>query len=55
MGSRGDQREFIFLVSFPFIEKKNLTIMALALFLIGKIVELCTESEKCWDAGHRWL
>lgn len=29
--------------------------MIMELFLIGKIVELCIESEQCWDAGHRWL
>lgn len=55
MGVKRDQREFIFLVSFSFITQKYLTMMLLELFLIGNIMELHTDSEKCWDAGHRWL
>lgn len=47
-----DWKEFIW---FSFWKKNCLTIMILQLFLMGKTMELYTDSEKCWDAGHRWL
>ena len=52
---KGSKRIYLFSFFSFHWKKKKLTIMVLALFLIGKIVELCTESEKCWDSGHRWL
>jgi hypothetical protein len=48
---------------FSFIKNKQTTTkeipdliaIVLELFLIGEIMELNTDSKKCWDAGHRWL
>lgn len=61
-GQEGSKRTYLS-GSFSFIKNNNqkrekktdLIIVVLELFLIGEIMELNTDSKKCWDAGHRWL